>query len=351
MRAVAVAVLLAAIFSTAPVRADTNIVWGDEFDGTSLDTTKWTNDVGNGFWVPDPGYWVPGWGNAELEYYTSRTQNVFVVNGQLHIHAQQEAYGGFNYTSGRIKTMGLFSRRYGRFEFRAKLPAGVGFWPALWMLPQDSPYGGWPNAGEIDVMENNGSTPDREGGTLHYGGANGYDVHSGQTYYFSGGDSVTNFHTYALEWTSNSISWSVDGTRYQTQNNWWSNIGTSTSTYPYPAPFDVPFYILMNLAIGGNYLGNPSTNQINASLPGDMVIDYVRVYGQTPPLAISLAAQLDGSLALSWPTGIVCHLQMRASPEGLNGGTGWNDVVGTTNPYVVFPDPGETATYFRLVSP
>jgi beta-glucanase (GH16 family) len=172
-----------------------------------------------------------------------------------------------------------------------------------------------------------------------------------QTYYFSGGDCTTNFHTYALTWASHSIQWSVDGAIYQTQTNWWSNVGTSTNRYPYPAPFDQPFYILMNLAIGGNYLGNPSTNQINPSLPGEMILDYVRVYDSTPPLAISMARQPDGGLALSWPIGIVCHLQRLASSTGLNGGTGWVDVAGAGNPYVVYPAPGEAGAYYRLASP
>jgi beta-glucanase (GH16 family) len=349
----ALAAALALLTSVCLARADTNIVWCDEFNGTTLDTNKWTYDTGNGFWVPDPGYWVGGWGNNELEYYTSRTQNVYVADGYLHLHAQQEAYGGFNFTSGRIKTMDLFAKKYGRLEFRAKLPAGVGFWPAIWMLPQSSPYGGWPNSGEIDIMENNGSKTNQVGGTIHYGGASGHDVYTGQTFYFPGGDSTANFHVYTLLWKSNSIEWSVDGTVYETQNNWWSNIGTSSSTYPYPAPFDQPFYMLINLAIGGNYLGNPSTNQINASLPGDVVVDYVRVYDQTPPLAISVIPQTGVGFALSWPSNIVCRLQTLTDPAGLAHGmsSGWVDVPGATSPWVVIPDPGMGSAFFRLVSP
>ncbi len=219
------------------------------------------------------------------------------------------------------------------------------------MLPQNSPYGGWPNSGEIDVVENKGNIPNQEGGTIHYGGANGNDNYSGQTYNFPSGDSVTNFHTYDLEWTTNSIKWSVDGHLYETQVGWWSNIGTSNNRYPYPAPFDQPFYILMNLAIGGQYLGNPSTNLINASLPGEMLVDYVRVYDQTPPLAISYEPQPDGSLVLSWPTNIVCHLQMLTDPLGLASGTGWVDVTDTSNPDVVFPDANNDSAFYRLASP
>jgi beta-glucanase (GH16 family) len=343
---------LATILGTFPACGDWNIVWDDEFNGDSLNTSHWTFDTGNGFCVNncDPsqgGYYVSGWGNAELENYTSRTNNVYVADGLLHIRAQRESYGGQSYTSGRIKSMGLFSRKYGRFEWRAKLPTGTGFWPALWMLPQNSPYGGWPNSGEIDVVENKGNIPNQEGGTIHFGGANGNDVYQGQTYTFPSGDSVTNFHTYLLEWTTNRISWYVDGNLYETQANWWSNIGTSTNRYPYPAPFDQPFYIVMNLAIGGNYLGNPSTNSINASLPGEMQVDYVRVYDQTDPLAIT-TAQSNADVILSWPSDIVCHLQAQTNSLSESN---WHDVPVTTNPLVVVPETINTSVFFRLESP
>ena len=321
-----------------------NIVWDDEFNGASLNTNNWTYDIGNGFY--SDGFYVSGWGNNELEYYTSRTNNVYVAGGLLHIHAREESYDGQSYTSGRIKTIGLFSKTYGRFEWRAALPQGVGFWPALWMLPENSPYGGWPNSGEIDVMENNGAVTNQEGGTIHFGGADGDDVYFGQTYTFVTGDSVANFHVYLLQWTTNSIHWFVDGHLYETQTNWWSNVGTSTDTYPYPAPFNQPFYILMNLAIGGDYLGNPDTNSINASLPGELLVDYVRVYDQTAPLQIS-TIQSNGFIILNWPTNIVCHLQ--AQTNSLNG-TNWCDLETATNPYAI--SPGSTGdVFYRLESP
>jgi beta-glucanase (GH16 family) len=324
---------------TPPVPPSWNIVWSDEFNGSTIDSTKWTFDVGTG-----PPY--PGWGNNELEYYTGRATNAYVSGGSLHIRAQLEAFNGQNYTSAKIKTAGKFSKLYGRFEWRAKLPTGTGFWPALWMLPQSSPYGGWPNSGEIDVVENKGNVPNQEGATIHYGGQSGNDIYSGATYTFPSGDSVTNFHTYLCEWTTNKISFSVDGHLFETQTNWWSNIGTSTSKYPYPAPFDQPFYIVMNLAVGGNYLGNPPTNSINPSMPGEMLIDYVRVYDQTAPLQISMT-QSNGTLVLSWPANIVCHLQAQTnSPAG-----DWSDVSGATNPYLVTPDPGNAGVYYRLQSP
>jgi beta-glucanase (GH16 family) len=200
---------------------------------------------------------------------------------------------------------------------------------------------------EIDVMENNGAISNKEGGTIHYGGANGNDVYSGATYAFLDGDSVTNFHTYLLEWSTNAINWYVDGHLYESQTNWWSNVGTSTNTYPYPAPFNQPFYILMNVAIGGNYLGNPSPAAINPNLPGEMDVDYVRVYQQTASLEIS-AAESEGNVILSWPTNIVCHLQ---SKTNLLPSVNWADVSGSTNPFVTAPAPGNTSVFYRLESP
>jgi beta-glucanase (GH16 family) len=321
-----------------------NIVWSDEFNGNSLNTNNWTNDIGNGFY--SGGYYVPGWGNNEDEYYTRSTQNVYVANGYLHIAALKQPTNGFFYTSGRLKSLGLYYTTYGRIEWRAQLPWGPGFWPALWMLPESSPYGGWPNSGEIDVMENNGAVTNQEGGTIHFGGAGGYDTYFTQTYTFPGSDSVTNFHVYLLEWSTNAINWYVDGHLYESQTNWWSNIGTSSSTFPSPAPFNVPFYILMNVAVGGQYLGNPTTNAINASLPGQMLVDYVRVYKPTAPLQLT-GARSNGKIVLSWQTNIVGHLQSQTNSLG----TDWTDLTGSTNPFVVGPASGNGAVYYRVESP
>src|SRR5438093_1651333 len=176
--------------------ADGQLIWSDEFDGASLDASHWIFDIGTG-----PPY--PGWGNNELEYYTSRPQNVYVTNGLLHIVALQESYNGASYTSARLKTRGLFYQKYGRFEFRAKLPQGKGYWSALWLMPEESVYGGWAASGEIDVMENKGSNPANVLGTIHFGGIYPNQTQSfGPSYNFPAGDSVTNFHLYALEWTN-----------------------------------------------------------------------------------------------------------------------------------------------------
>jgi beta-glucanase (GH16 family) len=239
------------------------LTWSDEFDAASVDTAKWVFETGNN----------GGWGNSEREYY--RSQNAYVSGGMLHIVARQESYGGFPYTSARMKTQGLFSKKYGRFEFRAKLPPGLGFWPALWMMGTNISSAGWPACGEIDVMEYNGSWSNKVQGTIHYSDSG--NNHQQQTTLFTfptSGDSITNFHVFALEWSTNSIKWIVDGATIRAWTSW------SSSTGPYPAPFNQPFFILMNLAVGGSYLGYPSDAQINAgtTFPGEMQVDYVRVY-------------------------------------------------------------------------
>jgi len=283
------------------VRGQTlSLVWSDEFNGASIDLTKWTFDTGH-------GGSNPGWGNQELEYYTSRTNNAYVTNGMLHIRAQIEttnsSEGTFYYTSARMKTEGLFSTTYGRIEWRAKLPGGVGFWPALWALGTSIDQGvPWPGCGEIDVVENNGATITFEQGSIHSG------TDATKVYNFTGGDSVTNFHVYDLDWNTNatggvSITFSVDGAAYETQTNWGSSTGN-----PYPYPFNQPFFFLMNLAVGGQYLGNPSTNSINPNMPGEMVVDYMRVYNYVtiaptnpPATPTGLTATPGGnSVALVW---------------------------------------------------
>lgn len=249
-------------FLPNPVRAGWNLTWDDEFNGTTIDTNHWTFETGN----------HGGWGNNELEFYTGRPENAYVSNGVLHIVARREFTNGCAYTSARMKSEGLFSQKYGRFEFRAKFPRGKGFWPALWLMPQDSVYGGWPACGEIDIVENKGDYPAVAQGTIHYAAAEGMHRQSTDFYTFAPGDGADRFHTYMLEWSTNSISWFVDNNLYETQTNW------STTGAPYPAPFDQPFYIIMNLAVGGLYDGAPDTN---TPFPGDMQVDYVRVYNDT----------------------------------------------------------------------
>jgi beta-glucanase (GH16 family) len=305
-----------------------NITWSDEFEGSSINPAVWTFDLGNG---------SGGWGNSEREYYTSRPQNAVVSGGLLHIIARQESFGGSSYTSARLKTQGLFSKTRGRFEFRAKLPQGAGFWPALWLLGTNIISVGWPACGEINVVENKGSNPGTIQGSLHSGSD------ETQTYNLPG-RSVTNFHSYLLEWTTNTFNWFVDGLLYQTQTGWSSSLGA------YPAPFDRPFFIIMNLAIGGSYLGYPTTNTINAgtSFPAEMQVDYVRIYEQTGPLQIA-AFRTNAAVILTWPTNIICHLQMQTNSVAGDLASPWLDVAGAASPFVA-PLANRTA-FYRLASP
>jgi beta-glucanase (GH16 family) len=313
-----------------------NIVWSDEFNGSSINLTKWTFDLGDN--CPQNC----NWGNQELEYYTSRTNNAYVANGVLHIVARQESYAGYSFTSARMKTQGRYSTpAYGRFEWRAKLPSGVGMWPALWMLGTNITTVGWPTCGEIDVVENNGATPTWVQGSLHWGPSGG-EINRTATYNFVSPDSVTNWHTYDLIWNPGSIQFYVDGNPYE------NDTGLST-------PFNAPFFFIMNLAVGGTYVGQPigNTNSIGnieagTVFPQEMQVDYVRVYEQTAPLAIAVTPQSDGSLSLSWPTNIVCHLQVQTN--SIVGGN-WSDLPVSTSPYVVTPDPTQTVVFYRLASP
>ncbi|MDB6019237.1 MAG: hypothetical protein JWR19_3726 [Pedosphaera sp.] len=301
---------------------DMNIVWSDEFNGSSIDHSIWTYDTGNN-----------GWGNNELENYTSSTNNSFVANGYLHIVARNTS----GFTSARLKSQGLFSPKYGRFEWRAKLPQGVGMWPALWMLGTNFTSINWPGCGEIDVTEANGTTPGTVQGSLHSG--------SDETaiYNFIGGDSVTNFHTYTLDWATNAILFYVDGHLYESQTNWSGPVAS------YPFPFNQPFFLLMNLAVGGNYVGNPTSAQINAgtTFPAEMLLDYVRIYNSTNPLQLAIEPT-GANLLLSWPNDIVCHLQVQTNFSSALGSP-WLPVTTVTNQLQITPGTGNA--FYRLVSP
>jgi beta-glucanase (GH16 family) len=305
-----------------------NIVWDDEFNGTAIHTNLWTYDLGNG-----------GWGNSEQECYTSRTNNAYEAGGLLHIAARAEAYGGASYTSARIKSQGLFSWKFGRVEWRAQLPLGTGFWPALWMLGTNITTVGWPGCGEIDVMENSGGNPFMAQGSIH----SGSDATA--IYNFTDGGATTNFNIYTLDWTTNAILFYVNGHLYETQTGW-----SSSTTNAWPFPFNQPFFLIMNLAIGGSYLGYPSTNAINAgtTFPGEVLVDYVRIYNVTNPLR--LAAQKSGTnLLLSWPTNIVCHLQSQTNALASGLGGAWSSVSSTNEPLRL--TPSRPSAFYRLSSP
>ncbi|MEN9491314.1 MAG: hypothetical protein RJA63_1763 [Pseudomonadota bacterium] len=263
-------------------------VWQDEFNGKAVDAGKWSAQIGNG--IGSGAGYVSGWGNNELEYYTDRAENLKVEDGNLVITARKEAFTGdangtatnFTWTSARIRTAGKFSRTYGKFEIRAKLPRGKGLWPAIWMLPEDqagTTYGTWAANGEIDIMEGWGSKPTRTGHTIHYGGMWPNNVYSGKEVDFPNAGSIDQWHVYTLEWRSNEIRWYVDGQLVSTKTEWWSSKAmpptSDADLNAWPAPFDKPFHLLLNLAVGGNFDGNPDATTPDTA---QMLVDYVRVY-------------------------------------------------------------------------
>ncbi|BCX46460.1 endo-1,3-beta-glucanase [Haloferula helveola] len=287
--------LLLLFFVLLPLHAEEwKLVWSDEFEGTEVDPKKWGFQIGNGFFNYDANQWIHGWGNNELQYYTE--DNAAVRDGKLVITARKESLHGCGYTSARLRTMTrdgkpLFSQCYGRFEVRAKLPKGQGLWPAIWMLPDDNPYGGWAASGEIDIMEARGQEPGKVLGTIHYGGKWPANVHSGGEHEFPEGEGIDGFHTYSVEWEPGEIRWFVDGKKFSTKQFWWSGSKggeqpkSAADLNPWPAPFDKPFHLVINLAVGGQFLGNPDAS---TSFPAEMQIDYVRVfekpggYGEIP---------------------------------------------------------------------
>ena len=257
--------LLAVWGLSLPVSAQYQLVWSDEFEGATLDLSRWEPMVGNG--CPN----LCGWGNNELQYY--RAQNATVAGGMLTISAKEESFAGNDYTSARLRTKDLASWKYGRIEMRAKLPTGKGLWPAFWMLPEDNVYGTWAASGEIDIVELVGHEPNRVHGTLHYGGESPDNAHSGNSYTLGNGTFNDDFHVFALEWEENEMRWYVDGVHYATQTAWWSAGGA------YPAPFDQHFHLLLNVAVGGDWPGDPNGS---TQFPQELVVDYVRVYQDNP---------------------------------------------------------------------
>jgi beta-glucanase (GH16 family) len=253
----------------APARAAAppswTLSWSDEFDGPDgsvVDASKWATETGGN-----------GFGNNELEYYTDRAENAHLENGALVITAAKERFTGRDgvtrsYTSARLKTQGKFSQRYGRFEARLKIPFGQGIWPAFWMLGDNVGSAGWPTCGEIDIMENIGREPATVHGTIHgpgYSGGSGigapYALANGQRF-------ADDFHVYAIEWEPAAIRWYVDDVLYQTR---------TPADLPNGAKwvYDHPFFMLLNVAVGGGWPGNPDDATV---FPQTMLVDYVRVY-------------------------------------------------------------------------
>lgn len=241
-----------------------NLEWWDEFEGTSLNGKDWNVETHE-----------PGWVNNELQEYVDSEQNIAVKDGNLVIKPIKtvDEQGRVSYTSGRVNTQNKHDYTYGLFEVRAKVPAGQGYLPAFWMMPTDENiYGQWPRCGEIDIMEVMGQETDKLYGTIHYG--NPHSESQG-THLLTEDNFADNFHTFSCEWEPGKISWYIDGVLYHEESDWYSaTVGQGTITYP--APFDQPFYMILNLAVGGNWVGNPdaTTDFKNAAF----VIDSVKAY-------------------------------------------------------------------------
>jgi beta-glucanase (GH16 family) len=240
-----------------------NLVWSDEFNKNGTpDAAKWSYDMGDG--CPD----VCGWGNNELQYYTTNSKNVRIENGLLIIEAHKEEINGKHYSSTRLVSKKKGDWLYGRIEVKAKLPTGKGTWPAIWMLSTDWKYGGWPASGEIDIMEEVGYDPDVIHGTLHsekYNHTKGTQKEGKVTI----AGSQTDFHVYAIDWTEDKVDFFVDNKLYHTVTR---VEGDDFSGWP----FDQRFHLIMNLAVGGNWGGKEGVDE--SIWPQKMEVDYVRVY-------------------------------------------------------------------------
>lgn len=232
-----------------------SLVWRDEFNGTALDEKFWNFEEGNG---------TEGWGNWELQYY--RKENTRVHNGYLTITAKKESFGGKEYTSSRLTTEGKKDFRYGRIDFRAKLPKGQGIWPAFWALGANIRTTPWPFSGEIDIMEMVGGGPGKDNtvhGTVHY--EDGGHKYIGGSTTLQSGDFYDKFHVFSLVWTTNSLKWYVDNVEFYTFD----------TTDPKKDEFRNSYFLLINLAVGGNWPGSPNANTV---FPQKYIVDYVRVF-------------------------------------------------------------------------
>ena len=259
-----------------------SLLWSDEFEGPNgspVDSSKWSFDLGGN-----------GWGNNELETYTSRPANSDLEGGALVIKALKETFTGSdgisrNYTSARLLTRNKFTQAYGRFEARIKIPYGQGIWPAFWMLGDNISTAGWPNCGEIDIMENIGKEPSIVHGTFHgpgYSGGNGI----GAAYTLSNGQKFSDdFHTFAVEWEPNVVRFYVDGLLYRTQTP--ADLPAGKSWV-----FDHPFFIILNVAVGGGWPGNPDSTTV---FPQKMLVDYVRVYQRSTPSSVPVLLTEEGA--------------------------------------------------------
>jgi len=266
-RLLSAALLLAAPAGTASCNreeaSELQIIWQDEFDGPAgrlPDSTRWRFDIGT------------DWGNDQLEYDTNRPENVSLDGaGHLAITAREESYLGQPYTSGRINTANLFEHARGRFEARIKMPSGRGLWPAFWLLGGNFEQVGWPTCGEIDIMEYRGQEPGIVHGSLHGPGYSGGGALTGR-YELTGRRFDEEFHVFAVEWNEDRITWLVDNAR---------TLAVAPDDLPSGGRwvFNQPFFIILNVAVGGRYVGPPDAS---TTFPQTMLVDWVRVYEEAP---------------------------------------------------------------------
>lgn len=245
-------------YTTPNNYAGYTLVWSEEFSGSSLDLNAWNQEIGNG---------TNGWGNHELEYYTSSTKNCFLSNGNLIIEARKESINGFNYSSSRLTTQNKKTFKFGRIDMRAKLPVGKGIWPALWMLGSNIGAVGWPECGEIDIMELIGTYPGRVHSTLHWKASNGNHASLGSNFNLSSGDFSQQFHVYSLVWKQDTLDCLVDDQLIFRLTK--TDVGTATY------PFNAPEFFIFNVAVGGDWPGPPDAN---TDFPQRMFVDYLRVF-------------------------------------------------------------------------
>jgi len=332
------ALMTATLASAQSLPPEMELVWSDEFNGPDIDRTSWTFDTGGG-----------GWGNNELQYYLDNPDNAYIADGMLVIEARQERYRNRRYTSARLKTQGLQSWTYGRVETRIQIPRGQGIWPAFWMLGENFPSVGWPDCGEIDIMENIGSEPNLVHGNIHgpgYFGADGIqgtavleDPANPQAAFADG------FYTYAIEWQPGLIEWYVDDTRFHS---------AAPADLPDGAPwvFDHPFFVILNVAVGGDWPGDPDATTV---FPQQMLVDYVRVYQtiqEPPPPADGVVFVQDIAMGINktgplWQATALVTVVDEAGPvEGVTVDAAWSGLVSGGNTSFVTDPQGVAGPFF-----
>ena len=300
-----------AIVATEKIDAKYHLLWSDEFDGTELNKNNWNIELRQ-----------PGWTNNELQEYTNSKSNVYLRDGFLVLKAQKSETdnGNIAYTSGKVNSQNKRDFTYGKVVVRAKVPVGKGLWPAIWMMPKkESTYGQWPRCGEIDIMEVLGSEANRMYGTLHYGVPHKQNQGSVK---LDAGSFASDFHEYSVEWEPGEIRFLLDGNLYYSTNNWFSAPSEDADELAYPAPFNQPFFVQMNLAVGGDWPGNPDehTDFNNA----EFLIDYVRVYQLSDYDTNVTKPQPDMTMRKQDETGNFIHNGDFSTDESLTDSEDWS---------------------------